>query len=146
MSEKIKIDITVNTSALPKDGGTITDAGIVEMAQDSGLYKYENDNKAKLISILRPGTEIKWKIKSLNNTDNLVLLDYIPEDANMLKVFKQKPGKTKDTDDAFDASTVDDTAGQSVSTRYTFTFCKKSEPSVIWQWDPKTDVPYPPIP
>jgi vacuolar-type H+-ATPase subunit I/STV1 len=146
MSKKIQIDITVDTAALPKSGGTITRTDVIEMVQDSGQFKYENDNKAKLISILAPGTEIKWKIKSLNNTDKLELLEYLTEDNNMSKVFKQKPGKTKDTDDEFNSNTVDDTNGQSMSTQYTFTFCKKNDPDTVWQWDPRVDVPYPPAP
>lgn len=145
MSKKIKIDITVDTAKLPAGGGEIGGKDIIEMKQDSGQFHYENDNQAKLISIVAPGTELKWKIKSQNNTDKLVLLDYVPEDDDMLKVFKQKPGKTKDTDDEFDGNIVDDTNGQSVSTKYTFKFCKKSDPGTIWEWDPRIDAPYPPI-
>jgi hypothetical protein len=147
MALKIKIDITVDTELLkaryPK-GGNITEHNIIDMVQDKGKFEYPEGNRDKLVSIVSPGSSLKWKIKSKQKGVNLDLLDFVDLDGNMKKVFNSKPGKAG-TDDEYDGIIKADTGQKTINTRYAFKFCIKKEPAVTWTWDPDVNVPFPPV-
>lgn len=147
MALKIKIDITVNTELLkaryPK-GGAISDHNIIDMVQNQGKFEYRDGYHDKLVSIVSPGSTLKWKIKSKQKGVNLDLLDYVELDGNMKQVFNAKPGKAK-VDDEFDGAIKTDMGQKSINTRYAFKFAIKNEPSITWTWDPDVNVPFPPL-
>ena len=147
MALKIKIDITVDTELLkaryPK-GGAISDHDIIDMVQDQGKFEYQEGHRDKLVSIVSPGSSLKWKIKSKQKGVNLDLLDFVDLDGNMKKVFNSKPGKAG-TDNEYDGAIKTDMGQQSVNTRYAFKFGIKNEPRITWTWDPDVNVPFPPV-
>ncbi len=140
----VKIDISVDMQKLmeiqPK-GGEITDQSIIQMTQTGGHFDAATQNTPKLITKAEVSSKIKWKIKSKNTSDNLDLIDYVG-DSNMLKVFKNKPSKK--AEDEFDGDIQDQEPSDNIITEYTFTFCNKKNPSIIWNWDPEIVFPYPP--
>ena len=142
----VKIDITVDTVKLleqfPK-GGEITDHSIIVMTDSNNKPEYENSFKDKLITSAKAGDKIKWKIKSKDGGTNLDYAAY-DGDANTLNVFSAKPiiNKNDKTDCDGDVKSVMPQA--TVSTNYTFSFCVKKNPTIVWKWDPEIIVPYPP--
>ncbi len=147
MALKIRIDITIDTELLqakyPK-GGNISDHNIIDMIQDQGKFEYKNGFRDKLVSIVSPGSTLKWKIKSTQKGLNLDLLDYVDLDGNMKQVFAAKPAKGK-VDDEFDGAIKTDMEQKTINTRYAFKFCIKNKPDINWTWDPDVNVPFPPV-
>lgn len=145
---QVKIDITVDVAKLLEvqpGGGQITDQSIISMNQTGGDTKDGTQGTAKLSSIAAIGSKVKWKIKSGTTSDNLEMIDYVPEDENMLKVFKVKPTKQSNSDDEIDGDVRDDQPTENINTQYTLEFCIKKNPTTTWTWDPNFGIPLPPI-
>lgn len=145
-SKNVKIDVIVDVEKLLEEypnGGEVTTEGIITMIQKGGYYEYENGNLSKLITKAEIGTKIKWKIKSGTTSDNLDLAEYVPEDDQMLNVFKVKPGKVGD--DEIDGVTIDEQPTENFRTQYTLSFYIKKNPDIVWTWDPMVIYPQPPV-
>ncbi len=145
--ENVKIDISVNTEKLLTkypNGGEITTQGIIEMTQKGGKFDYKANNKAKLISILRAGDKIMWKIKTADKKVILDFVDYVG-DENTKKIFKTKPAINKSSLTDCQGNINEKMPQETISSEYTFKFCLKKNPSIIWSWDPGIDIPFPPL-
>jgi len=145
--ENVTINISVNTDKLMLEypnGGEITTQGIIEMTQKGGKFEYKKNNKAKLISILKSGDKILWRINSISER---VILDFIAYigDENTSKIFNVKPSIHKNSLTDCQGNIHDIMPQKTITSEYTFEFCLKNNPNIVWSWDPQIYIPYPPV-
>ncbi|MDA3893324.1 MAG: hypothetical protein PF517_16800 [Salinivirgaceae bacterium] len=142
----IQITVTVKVSqlkALMPEGGIIPDGDIITMIQNGGGFEYETATKAKLITKAAIGSKIKWKIKSDDSTH----LDFVSYegDAEENNVYDSLPAVDSNKKNECDATVKSKQPTQNYKTNYTFFFCDKKNPNVVWKWDPIVNIPWPPI-
>ncbi len=146
MNKQVLITITVDTDILVKEfpkGGEITDHSVIEMTQEGGIFSYKTSFNDKLITETVAGASIKWKITSKNGNEDLKLV-YFKGDQSMLEIFKSKPAIDADEDKVFNGIVKDSLPQVTLSTTYTFDFCLKKQPDIVWSWDPEIIIPWPP--
>ena len=146
MSKQVIITITVDTDTLVKEfpkGGDITDHSLIVMTQEGGYFSYKTAFKDKLVTETAAGDAIKWKITSKNANDALKLVAY-KGDKSMLDIFKSQPAKDAADDKEFNGNVKDSLPQVTLTTTYTFDFCLKKQPDIVWSWDPDIIAQYPP--
>lgn len=142
----IQITVTVKMSQLRElmpDGGIIPDGDIITMIQKGGAFEYETATQAKLITKAAIGSKIKWKIKSDDST-NLDFVSYEGDDQEN-NVYDELPTIDPNKKSECNASVKKNQPSQNFSSSYTFFFCDKKNPNVVWKWDPWVKIPDPPV-
>lgn len=134
---KVKVKTSTLLSEQPR-GGKLSNRSIVIMDDNQPDSKYDDSDggkyKDKLHTYINRGDDIYWEISDADGS-NVLEMTECQYDANFLKLLIAAPQPVAGNKSQWMAQVKTDATG-GLSSKYTYSFCLKSNPRVIWTWDP----------
>jgi hypothetical protein len=139
MARTINITIQVNITNLIANypnGGTVITQNIINMFSNSGEDTWENNNPAKLITIVDPSDVLIWQIVPASGIYTLALNQFIG-DASKDLLLVSAPAPVPGSQNTQWTSIVKSSLSKNTDCTYCFKFTSNYGRDVFWQWDPR---------